>query len=683
MTSARVRRSIAVVAAGVAALGVGPGAARAGTYDVVACDAAPRGANNSWVGTASTPRMAVPNACPTNRDPLDGIGAMARVEVGPAATFAAATQAFDAPAGAKIVSLSTQFSMQRKSYQWQVGLFADGKMLMGCKTQDVANPCLYSTAFPGITKTFTFAPGVGRVYAQTLCGDAGGCPTGPRNIAGFPERAGVRLYSATVRVRDDSLPAIWDSGTGELTKGGWQRGTRSVGYAALDNVGIRTTRFLVDGSQRDDLATACDFTRRVPCPNLPSPRYTLETQALADGPHQLRVDAVDTAGNVGSLVRTFLTDNTPPNVPDAVAVDGGQGWRSANGFRVAWANPAGAAPIAVAHYELCPAAGGACATGERRGEGVDAIADLQVPEPGDYTVRVWLEDAAGNVNPGNRSAPVHLRFDDVAPGLAQPLQRDGWLSATALDEPIVLGLGQLVPLSGIAGYSVTTDGGEPDGTVDTHDGVFSLRAVPEGVTRLRARAISGAGVPSQYVGEALVRVDRTPPSAAIGGAPGDGWQSRPVTLALRGSDQPALAGMTPGPIGEPVDRGGFLEWQVDGAAPERVRGDTADVTLDRDGDHELVLRAVDAAGNESGRRTARVRIDRTPPELVVFEQASTTDPRAIAAVAADRTSGVAGGVIELQRVGAGGWRQLPTAFRDGRLTARLDDRELAGTYVLR
>jgi hypothetical protein len=684
VTSTRVRRSIAVLAAAAAALGVGPGAARAGTYDVVACDAAPRGANNSWVGTASTPRVTAPSVCPTNRDPLDGMGALARVEVGPAATFATATQAFDAPPGTRIVSLSTQFSMQRKSPQWQVGLFADGRMLTGCKTADVSNPCLYSTAFPGVTKTFSFAQGVHRVAAQTECGDSGGCATGPRSLAGFPERAGVRVYAATVRVRDDSVPAIWDTGRGTLTNGGWQRGARSIGYAVLDNVGVRATRFFVDGRQRDDLAPACDFTRRVPCPNLPSPSYALETQALADGPHELRIDAVDAAGNLGRMTRTFASDNSAPNIPDGVGVDGGEGWRRVNGFRLSWTNPASAAPIAVAHYELCPAAGGACISGERRGDGVSAIADLRVPEPGDYTVRIWLEDAAGNVNAGNRSAPVHLRFDDVAPGMAQPLARPGWLRGEGLDEPIALGIGQFVPLSGIAGYSVTTDGSDPDGTIDTRAGVYSVRTIPEGVTRLRARAISGAGVASQYVGEALVRVDRSPPAATIGGAPGSDWQARPVTLALRGRDQVGLSGMTPSGPGEPIEAGGFIEWQLDGQNPLRVRGGDADVTLDADGDHHVALQAVDAAGNESERRDVEVRIDRTPPELVVFERANPADPRAIAVAVADRTSGVAGGVVELRRVAGGGdWRALPTALHDGRLSARLDDGALDGTYVLR
>jgi hypothetical protein len=278
---------------------------------------------------------------------------------------------------------------------------------------------------------------------------------------------------------------------------------------------------------------------------------------------------------------------------------------------------------------------------------------------------------------------VHLRFDDVAPGMAQPLERSAWLRAAGLDEPIALGLGQLVPVSGIAGYSVTTDGSEPDGTVDTEDGVYSLSGLPEGVTRLRARAISGSGVPSPYVGETPLRVDRTPPVAAVTGTPGDGWQARPVTLALRGSDQPALSGIAPAPPGEPIQAGGFLEWQIDGADPQRARGDAADITLDGDGDHRVVLHAVDAAGNESERRTVQVRIDRTAPELVVFEPADQSDPRRLKVAVADRTSGVAGGVVELRRVESTSWRSLPTSFGDGRLTARLDDRTLAGTYVLR
>jgi hypothetical protein len=683
MPLAGVRRSalvIAVVAGG--ALAAAP--ARAGTYDVVACDAAPHGANGSWVGTSTSSALTAPTTCPTNRAPENGMAARAKVDAGLAPTFAVASQTFEAPAGTSIVSLSTQFSLHRRSAYWRVGLFADGRMLTGCEPDD-GSPCFYSTAWPGVTRTFAFAQGVHRVSAQIECGRQSDCNTAPAGQEPFVERAGVRVYAATVRVRDDSVPTVADTHTGLLTSGGWQRGARAIGYSAGDNVGIRATRFFVDGRQRDDLAPACDFSRRVPCPDLPSSRFVLETQALADGAHQLRVDAVDTAGNVAHLVRSFATDNTPPNAPEGVAVEGGEGWRSANGFRVGWRNPASASPIVGAHYEVCPVGGGACVTGERRGQGIQAIGDVRVPEPGDYTARVWVEDAAGNVDYGARSAPVHLRFDDVAPGKAEPRDREGWLRESALDEPIAMGEGQLVPLSGIGGYSVTTDGSDPDATVDTQGGSYPLDSLPEGVTRLRARAVSGSGVASPYVGEVVLRVDRTAPVAAVAGAPDPGdWQRRPVALALRGSDQPGLSGITPAPPGEPLESGGYLEWRVDGATAERAAGDAADVTLAGDGAHTVVFHAVDVAGNQSPPRTVVVRIDGSAPELVAFERGDPRDPRAIAVDVADRTSGVAGGVVELRRAGRDdAWRALPTALRGGRLVARFDDATPAGTYLLR
>jgi hypothetical protein len=675
------RRSQVAVLAALALAAAAPAAARAGTYSVVSCDAAPHGANNAWVGTA-TPKMAVTDVCPTGLAPQHGIAALAKTEVGLAAQGATAEQAFDAPPGAAIVSLSTHLSMHRKETHWAVGVYADGKLALGCGSQDAGNLCLYSAAWPATAKVLDFPQGVRRVSAKTTCGRAAGCPTDDLDSGPFPERAGIRLYSTTVRLRDDTLPALSDTKAGPLTNGAWQRGSRTVAYAASDNVGIRTTRLYVDGQLREDLAPPCDFTQRAPCPNVPAGRYAVDTQALPDGTHQLRIEAVDTASNVARLSTAFRSDNTPPDAPQAVSVDGGEGWRSVNGFRVGWRPPAGAAPIAAAHYELCGPGG--CTTGERRGAGVASIADLAVPGPGDYTVRVWLEDAAGNVNDGNRSAPVHLRFDDAAPGMAAPVAHERWLSSAELEEPIAMGLGQLVPVSGIAGYSVTTDGSEPDATIDTDGATFDLTGLRDGVVTVRARAVSGAGVPSPYVGATDIRVDRSPPSTSVGGVPTDsGWRRDPVTLLMRGVDQPGLSGMEPASAGEPVEAGAYVEYSLDGADPVRLRGEAAELTLTGDGQHSVAIRAVDAAGNRSDARTVQVRIDRTPPEAA-FEPQSATDPRRLAVAAADPLSGIAGAAIQLRRAGSGEpWRALPTGRTGAGFAATIDDRVLTGLYELR
>src|SRR3954454_14224911 len=95
-------------------------------------------------------------------------------------------------------------------------------------------------------------------------------------------------------------------------------------------------------------------------------------------------------------------------------------------------------------------------------------------KPGDYTIRVWLADAAGNLSDA-KSSPLHLKFDNVPPAQAQPQHRNGWVNkndAKRLDQQI--DPNGSPPVSGIAGYAVTSDGSTPGNAIDVrvteHDG---------------------------------------------------------------------------------------------------------------------------------------------------------------------------------------------------------------------
>ena len=80
-------------------------------------------------------------------------------------------------------------------------------------------------------------------------------------------------------------------------------------------------------------------------------------------------------------------------------------------IEVRWNNPPqNAAPIAGADYRLCPVAAGSspCLTGTQNGNGLLEIKDFAVPGPGDWTLAVWLRDAAGNSRPETSPPPVHL-----------------------------------------------------------------------------------------------------------------------------------------------------------------------------------------------------------------------------------------------------------------------------------
>ena len=141
---------------------------------------------------------------------------------------------------------------------------------------------------------------------------------------------------------------------------------------------------------------------------------------LADGPHTVRMEAVDAAGNVGAVERRIQVDNTPPARPAGLTLEGGKGWRSANDFAVTWLPVTDSfAPVVAAHYSICALQGArACTEGSASGENIHRLAGLAVPGPGEYELRVWLEDGAGNRDAERNAGPLRLRFDDTAPALA-------------------------------------------------------------------------------------------------------------------------------------------------------------------------------------------------------------------------------------------------------------------------
>ena len=549
-------------------LALNPGSARAGTYDVVACDTAPGGVHGSWTPVA-TEKMGTMQWCPSAGREAAGLWAGNGLNVGTIPPFAASQQKFDAPPGTSIVFFSARYMFRRFDPYWRLGVFADTQMLHGCEPAAQETGCFFNSQSIDGDSTWGWQPGqIHQVSVVTACGSGTGC----RSDAAAPhgDRAGVRLYGATVRIHDESKPAIWATGGG-LASDGWQRGTQTITFASSDNVGLRGTELWVDGKQlRADTRDGCDYTRRRPCDDIGSASYEVNTAGLPDGEHELDVRGVDAASNDGRFVRPFRTDNTAPSAPRELAVEGGDGWRQTNAFKLAWRNPGSAAPIRVARYRLCNASTGTCTTGSRTADAISSISDLSVPGPGHYKLRLWLEDSAGNVNDANWSDEVSLRFDNVPPGEAEPKRRNGWLNgaeARSYAQDIHQTEGDVVPVSGIAGYSVTTNGSVPDGTVDTTGSSYHVPALPEGVTTLRARAVSGAGVASLSVGSTELRVDMTSPTGLSVDAPNpDAWHRQPVDLGLTGTDQPNLSGMASAEPGLPITDGAFIAHRVNGGS---------------------------------------------------------------------------------------------------------------------
>lgn len=229
-----------------------------------------------------------------------------------------------------------------------------------------------------------------------------------------PFYGGIAMWRLTLTLANNAAPGIANPRGASWTNG-WVGGRSSVTFDASDDVGIQAVRAYIDGQLKGVQLRNCD-PHALTCPNWDAATVPIAAyDGVADGRHTLTVEAVDRAGNVARASRSVLIDNTPPGVPEQLAVDGGDGWHTSPNFTVHWTNPtenaASEAPIAGAAWRLCPAgADTGCTTGSMSGANLTSL-DLQVPKVGDYQARVWLIDAAGNQY-AQTAGTLHLRYDN-------------------------------------------------------------------------------------------------------------------------------------------------------------------------------------------------------------------------------------------------------------------------------
>jgi hypothetical protein len=299
----------------------------------------------------------------------------------------------------------------------------------------------------------------------------------------------IRTFTAAATVVDTSPPGVTITQDTPFTRGEWVGGTQQVSYGALDNVGVRAVRPVVAGVFYARTSRPCNYALPVPCANGPG-ALTLDTTALADGTQPMVLQAEDAAANLGgsSSVTTRVDNTAPGAVP--VSVEGGDTWRNRNDFDVTWTNPdeGDRAPIQATRYRLCPVGQPDCITDRRPAE-VDHLSNLTTPSPGEWQLRVWREDAAGNHEPANASVPVTLRYDPEPPdlGFEEPSASDPTLISVLVTDKI----------SGLAGGEIELSA-EGTGTW------ASLPTRQEG-SRLIARVDDAALPPGQYLLRATAR----------------------------------------------------------------------------------------------------------------------------------------------------------------------------------
>jgi hypothetical protein len=217
----------------------------------------------------------------------------------------------------------------------------------------------------------------------------------------------MSLYAADVSLNDPSAPTLTGGPSGPLWRpDGYHRGTETASYGGSDNTGISEAAWFIDGRQQTQDRGACDYSLPVPCPNMaPDTPHAVNMTAFRDGQHQLQAVVKDAAGNQGTAGPiNFNVDNTSPGAPRGLSAAPAGG----GNFTVAWTNPGEQfAPIAKAHYQFCPVGpgAGACQVEQTAGgDNISSIGGLRLPGPQTWSLTVWLEDAAGNVDNGNNAS---------------------------------------------------------------------------------------------------------------------------------------------------------------------------------------------------------------------------------------------------------------------------------------
>jgi hypothetical protein len=432
ITPKRRRRAGARAAAAAACVLVSlsaPHTAATRPYTVVSCDSASAFGHSSaaWAGFANAGSSY--EACPTGGGSTAGISN--RLIGGTYSVFSSSGHTFTAPAGATITHLRWAGRAARDNCRWGAYVLAvpSGAPIVGLPT----NQYCPTTAFDnrGWPMTFTVPDGTTQLQQLVICG-ASQCPPG----------ATMHSHELEVTIDDPIPPSI--SLDGPLASGRWVSGLAAkphVAVAAADNAGVKSIQVDVAGRSHGE-TYGCNWSQPQPCSRTATFRAAPSLGDLSDGRHTLTVSASDVAGNVRAVSRDVYLDNTAP-YPIAPEVAGGDTWRRSNRFSVSWTNlPQDASPIVRAHWKLCTGSTDCPLRGHRDAENIAQLPELTLPSAGEFTLHVWLQDAAGNAREESAVVPATLRFDPEPPQLA--------FAAVDADDPLRVVVNAVDRHSGLA-----------------------------------------------------------------------------------------------------------------------------------------------------------------------------------------------------------------------------------------
>lgn len=420
--------------------------ASAATFAVPICADAPNGETTAISPTNTSPgTLSTVSTCPpTPSSTFSGLLVSTTLMAANSPTGATAAWSIVAAPGTTLSALSVRRYFGKRDTFWNVTVRkTGGQVLETCEFDPSTQlECTVGSSTPTDAENYvTYTNLATQGVSFSLVCQAGMFTC----LSGATQRqAWIALYGATAVVDDPAPPQV-STLQGSLVSAsthGWHRGQQQATFDAADASGLRSATLIVDDAPVATSAQSCDFTRMQPCPGTVHAAFDIDLAQLADGTHLVRGQAVDAADQPQLTTPVALqVDNHAPAAPVNLTAT-----RNADGsFAASWTNPGqgAGAPIAVAYYEVCDPAGTTCGpVNSAAAPNIAQIAELAVPDtPGDYLLRLWLEDDAGNATPASAaSVVVHQpRRDPVRVGahlgFRVALQRSSFLTVAGSIAP--------------------------------------------------------------------------------------------------------------------------------------------------------------------------------------------------------------------------------------------------------
>lgn len=460
-----------------------PRPATAGEYTILACQADGAGFSSTAFEDFATKGMKWRRACGPYGPELRGLVTTNVARDGRVAKGAQSAFVLDAPPGTTFSRLRWSGHAHRRDCRYALQLYAErpGAPAVAIKNVRANRNCprpdrAQASSWPR-PRAYDLG-GASRVVQRVVCVGTSSTPFCSARGQNY-----IRTFAAEATVVDGIGPSATILADSPLTRSEWVSGIQSFAYEASDNVGVKNARASLGRGPSGEDPRACNYSQRIPCP---SGRGEIEvaTREAAEGTQQMVIIAEDAAGNFAeSPPVTVRIDNAAPGaVP--VGLAGGESWRNQNDFDAAWTNPpeGDRAPITAAHYRICRAGSGECVGGDRAGAGIAQIDNLTVPAPGEWELRMWRQDVAGNQQPNNASLPVRLRFDPQPPELG--------FEASSAEDPTRVSVLVTDRISGLGGGSMEIS--------RVGSGVWQVLPATREGDRLVARVDDAALPPGDY-----------------------------------------------------------------------------------------------------------------------------------------------------------------------------------------